>query len=356
MLCMGFVPNWYGLAALRAVLGIFESALFPGAAYLISCWYPRKDMGLRNSVFYITSACAGSFAKLLGWVFSLLDGKGGRSGWRWIFIIYGVVTIFIGLLAYLLITDFPDKAKFLTEEERHIVITRIERDRADSKPDPLTYSKMLKYSMMWQPWLFALMFMSMTTATYSLAYFLPTILSSMGFDNVQSLVLGTPAYFWAIIPSVISGRVADKVKGARSWVIVFNATCLLIGTCMYSQLDKSQKGARFAGIFLAVGGANACIPLIISWQHTAIRAQSLRAYCSALTVAFGGIGGIIGSTVFMQKEQKIGYPSGIYTSLALMVFCILAAIGLQLYFRIQNRKADRGELVINDHEEFRYQP
>lgn len=75
--------NWSTLAALRAVLGVFESALFPGAAYLISCWYPRKEMAVRNVVFYITSAVAGSFAKPLGYCFSLLHQKRGMSGWRW---------------------------------------------------------------------------------------------------------------------------------------------------------------------------------------------------------------------------------------------------------------------------------
>jgi hypothetical protein len=76
----------------------------------------------------------------------------------------------IALVAYALVVDFPDKATFLTEEERHIVITRIERDRADSKPDPVTLRKVGRYACQLQPWLFAIMFCSTTTATYSLAY------------------------------------------------------------------------------------------------------------------------------------------------------------------------------------------
>lgn len=83
MLGMGFVTNWSQLAALRAVLGVFESVLFPGAAFLISCWYPRKDMAVRTVVFYITSAVAGSFAKPLGYSFSLLHGRSNLSGWQW---------------------------------------------------------------------------------------------------------------------------------------------------------------------------------------------------------------------------------------------------------------------------------
>lgn len=102
-------------------------------------------------------------------------------------------------LAYVLIVDFPDRATFLTDDERKIVTTRIERDRADSKHDPMTRQKLFKYATQLQPWLFAFMFMSTTTATYSLAYFLPTILATMGFKNIESMMLGTPAYAWALV-------------------------------------------------------------------------------------------------------------------------------------------------------------
>lgn len=356
MIGMAFANSWSTLAALRAILGLFESALFPGAAYLISCWYPRKDMGVRNSVFYITSAVAGSFAKPLGYCFSLLHGKRGLTGWRWLFLFYGILTVVIALIAYLTVTDFPDKATFLDPEEKRIVTLRIERDRADSKPDPLTMAKIGKYLLQWRPWCFAIFFMSTTTATYSLAYFMPTILQQMGFTNVESMLLGTPAYFWAIIPALSCGRIADKVPRMRGYMVMFNSACIIVGTAMYSQLDKSQRAARFAGIFLAVGGGNSNVPLIISWQHTSIRAQSKRGYCSALSVAFGGIGGILGSALFFNHEAKIGYPTGINTTLALNGLTFVGAGFLTLYMRMMNRKAERGEIVIEDNEDFRYQP
>lgn len=47
------------MGAMRALLGIFESCLFPGAAYLIACWYPRKQMARRSAAFYITSIAVG---------------------------------------------------------------------------------------------------------------------------------------------------------------------------------------------------------------------------------------------------------------------------------------------------------
>lgn len=135
---------------------------------------------------------------------------------------------------------------------------------------------------------------------------------------------------------------------------------------MYSQLDKNHRAARFAGIFLAVGGANcgsnltlltpANVPLIISWQQTSLRSHSKRAYSAALTVAFGGIGGIFGSALFMQKEAKQGYPTGIWFTIGVNVATVIATISMTIWMRIQNKKADRGEIVLEEHDDFRFQP
>jgi MFS family permease len=159
-LCMGFAKTWQQLAGLRAVLGAFESALFPGAAYLLACWYPRKSMASRNTIFYMLSAFSSSCTTPLTYCFTLLHRRGGLSGWAWMFILCGVLTIVIGILALLFLVDVPAKATFLTEEERSFVRTRIERDRADSEDDPLTKEKLMRYLGDWQLWLYGVMFMS----------------------------------------------------------------------------------------------------------------------------------------------------------------------------------------------------
>jgi hypothetical protein len=56
------------------------------------------------------------------------------------------------------IVDCPDKATFLTEEERHVVVTRIERDRGDSEYDPMTGAKLVAYLTTPKIWLFGCKF------------------------------------------------------------------------------------------------------------------------------------------------------------------------------------------------------
>ena len=39
--------NYAGLFAVRFMLGVVEAPLFPGAIYVMSCWYTRKELAFR---------------------------------------------------------------------------------------------------------------------------------------------------------------------------------------------------------------------------------------------------------------------------------------------------------------------
>lgn len=197
--------------------------------------------------------------------------------------------------------------------------------------------------------------MSSTVSSYALAYFLPVILASLGFNNIQSMVLNIPPNAWSVIPALITAWMADRYRNMRAAVIIFSAVCLVVGTAMYSQLGADQMVARYAGIFLAVQGGNCNVPLVLSWAQTSIREQSKRGFTAAVVVAFGGIGGIVASVAFNQNEAASGYRSGVILTMAINGAVAVFAGVLHFWMRKQNRAADRGEKVLEGDETFRYQ-
>lgn len=78
------------------------------------------------------------------------------------------MTIIGGIFAFLFLPDFPDKNKFLTEEQTRMVLQRIEKDRGDATPDEITKEKVLKHSADWTSWAYGLMFMSSTMPAYAI--------------------------------------------------------------------------------------------------------------------------------------------------------------------------------------------
>lgn len=126
--CQGLVHNFAGLAAARWFLGAFEAGLLPGINFYLSCWYERTELGVRFAVFFSAAAIAGSFGGLLAAAIGEMKGVGGYPGWAWILIIEGLATVVIGVASFWMVFDFPDTAKFLTEEERQRLHAKLERD------------------------------------------------------------------------------------------------------------------------------------------------------------------------------------------------------------------------------------
>lgn len=237
-----------------------------------------------------------------------------------------------------------------------MVITRIERDRADSVPDPLTWAKCLIYIREPRPWIFGFMFCSAALTVYALAYFLPAILASMGFNNMEVQLLSTPPNFWALFPALMTAWISDKYK-LRGQMVMLNAAQIILGVSLFSQLPRQQKAARYVGVFFAAAGCNSNVPLVTSWAQTGIRKQSRRAFTSAFIIAWGGIGGILASVAFRQQEAKKvpQFPTGIFLTIAMAAATFMFALGLIIWFKYQNRRADRGEVILEGEEGFRYQ-
>jgi len=138
----------------------------------------------------------------------------------------------------------------------------------------------------------------------------------------------------------------------RGPAIAFNAILAIIGLSIMG--FHSNPNVRYFGVFFATAGANANIPVCMSYQANNIRGQWKRAFCSATLVGFGSLGGIVGSTVF-RKQDRPGYVPGISVAIGSQVLiCLLVGV-LTLAFRRQNAKADRGEVRLEEgSEDFRY--
>lgn len=124
MIGQGFVTNLGQLIATRVLLGFFEAGIFPGSFYLISFWYKREEAQKRFTVYFCSVILASAFGGLLATGIANMDGIGGHSNWRWIFILEGIITCLVAFAAYFFISDFPTEAKWLSDSERRFVLAK----------------------------------------------------------------------------------------------------------------------------------------------------------------------------------------------------------------------------------------
>lgn len=106
-----------------------------GVAYYLTMWYCRHEIQFRQALFFSAASVAGAFSGLLAFGISKMDGVGNLEGWRWIFILEGIATVIAAIAAFFLLHDFPETAKFLTDEERAFVVFRLKYQGQSAKLD-----------------------------------------------------------------------------------------------------------------------------------------------------------------------------------------------------------------------------
>jgi actin cytoskeleton-regulatory complex protein SLA1 len=97
-LCTAFVKNWKQMIALRILLGIAMSGIYPGLTYLISTWYTRKEQQLRFALLQsgeVIVLATGGFVN-----FGLNQLGGSLKGWQWMFLVQGLITSVLGIVTY----------------------------------------------------------------------------------------------------------------------------------------------------------------------------------------------------------------------------------------------------------------
>ncbi|KAJ3565558.1 hypothetical protein NP233_g7557 [Leucocoprinus birnbaumii] len=293
---MGFVNNWQQLTITRVFLGAFEACYFPAMVLLISTWYKRHEVQKRLAAFYLISITATGVSPILAWALSLLDGKRNIAGWRWIFIVEGALTLFLGVLCWIWIVDFPHQNKFLTPEQTALVIKRIDEDRGDAIPDELTAEKVWKYLGDWKLW-----------AYDAQAYFISIILKGMGWDETHSLLLSAPPYGPPLLTCMLFSWLSDKFRHRSTFIYIQGLMCL-IGLVLTAFGGKNS--VRYFGTFLTNAGNVGTIPGILAWSSNNVVSHSKRNVQSAVTVMLGGIGGIMATTTFRAKDAPHYLPGG----------------------------------------------
>ena len=96
--------------------------------YLMGMWYTRSEAQKRFSFFFNSTTLGGAFGCVLAAGIGEMDGIRGYGGWRWVFIIEGLLTAVVGLVCFFLVSDFPEDVKWLNDEERAFIKAKLARD------------------------------------------------------------------------------------------------------------------------------------------------------------------------------------------------------------------------------------
>ncbi|OCF30514.1 hypothetical protein I316_07842 [Kwoniella heveanensis BCC8398] len=335
-LSMGFVKNFSQLTAVRALLGLAEGGFWPGITFIVTQWYPRREAGYRTCLLFAAAGASGAFGGLLARALEKMNGLGGLEGWRWIFIIEGLITILITAAMYFFIADCPESAKFLTEEERGAVVCRLSEDNQlmptdfrwryvrDTLLSPLTYLQ-------------GLVQFGSYIGVLSFTTFAPSIVKGMGYTAGTAQLLTVPPYVLGCMSTIVIGYLSDK-RGVR---YPFLAGCLLTSFAGFMILRfVTSVPAQYVACCLVCIGALPLIPLEVTWNGNNQGGELKRALAIAIQVGGSNSSGFVASFAYLAKDApryQRGHAIGAgFNAMALSVATLIAA-----YMVYQNRRRDR---------------
>jgi len=229
---------------------------------MLSLFYTRREIATRVSILYSANIIATAVAGLISAAtFASLGGVHGLSGWRWLFIILGVVTFGIAIVAIWVLPDHPLSTRWLTPEERELAHSRMELDTVGRQTSSGAWAGLKLAARDPKLWFLTLLqFLHLCACGFN--SFFPTVVKTLGYSTTITLVITTGPYLCAGAFSVALAWSSGR-KNEKSWHIVLGMVVALVGFIMAAATLNTV--VRFLSLFLFATGAYSANSIIIGW-------------------------------------------------------------------------------------------
>ena len=314
----GFLEPKSQFYSLRFILGLAEAGFFPGVIVYLSHWFLYADRAKTKSLFLIGIPMASIISNPLStWIMNNVKWA-QMAGWRWVFILEGIPAVLIGIVTWYFLTDRPEQAKWLSEDEKAWLVAEIEKEhQAKVKTGGDSIVASLKSP---QVWLLAAIYFFGITGMYGFTFFLPAVADKM--KDVSSgwqVVIITLPYILGLIAMIVNGAHSDRT-GERRW---HTAIPLLLASVAMALAGFFANSTILAATCLCLLGVTLYAYLPAFWTHpTARLTASSAAFAIGLINSVGNLGGYVGPMfVGKLKTDSGNYQSGLY----FLAGCILIA-------------------------------
>ncbi|KAK1139435.1 hypothetical protein N8T08_000798 [Aspergillus melleus] len=324
--CQATTHSFAGLVVSRFFLGFVEAPFFPGAVMLMSSWYTRQELSHRIAWFYAGSSLANAFGGLIGaGVLGNLHDAHGIAGWRWLFIIEGCITVGVSVVAAFMLPNYPATTSWLDASEQSYAQWRLVADAGEADDTNTGSMKEALYLVFTDKRIYLFILLQHTSLlAQNFQYFFPTIVQTLGYDNIITLLITAPVWIATFLVSLVvtwtSGRTNDRGIHIIALMMVSVIGCIICTA-------TTNIGAKFFGMFLMPMGAVSAYQIIIAWVANSFpRPLVKRSAAIAIANMLGNTASIYGSYMWPSSSGPRYIPGGGATAGVAFLVAVLAFI------------------------------
>jgi len=318
-------PQFY---TVRFFLGLAEAGFFPGVMVYLTHWFPNRDRSRALALLIMGQPTAQIVSPKITNALMSVHAL-GLAGWQWVYIFWGIPAIALGVYVWLVMTDRPAQAKWLTVEERDALVAELEREKTLRAPK--AHQSLFSFFKNPKVLLLTTAYFCTVSASMGFELFMPSILKDWyKFDvgKITWLVMLPPML--AIVGVLFVGWNADRLK-ERRWHTLVPVSLSLIALAV-APLTRGTQGYNIyltmVCFMVAAAGLKAYQPAF--WSLPSLFLSSTAAAGSiGLINCVGNIGAFYGQTLLGWVEKATGsFIGGLYWlcgSMAIfliIVFCL----------------------------------
>ncbi|KAJ5130863.1 uncharacterized protein N7515_006902 [Penicillium bovifimosum] len=342
----GFIKNVAGLYVTRLLLGVFESGLFPCLTVLLTTFYKREEQAQRISYLFVSAALSGGFGGLLAFGLIRLDGAAGLEGWRWLFIIEGLMSAVIGIATFFLLPNNYETAYFLNEEDKALMRIRMQQSARYADTEEFNIKEVWKTLRDPKSWLTSFNQICVNICSFGFSTFLPTIIKGFGYDSVKTQLLTVPVYIWASAFYLVVANLSDRVRMRAVFMVPL---CLVtaVGYAMLLGVDVHARGALYFATYVCVTGIYAVVGLGVSWNANSHSGYYKRAMGVGLQQSIGNCAGLIAGQIYkspVNGRYLVGH------SVSLAAICLACIGNASMWVLLRWHNTQRAQLSPEERE------
>jgi D-galactonate transporter len=314
--CTALVRTPWEFYTVRFLLGLAEAGFFPGMILYLTYWFPSYRRAKMMALLMAGNPVSGIVGgPLSGYILRYFSGSQGVAGWQWLFIIEAMPAIVLGVIIFFYLDDRVVNARWLSSDEKEAVASDI-ADEAGSK----THYTVISVFTCARVWLLCAIYFCITSGSYAIGFWLPTIIRQSGVKDPFDIGLLTMLpYTLALIVMFFVGRHSDKMR-ERRWHIILPSTLAALGFILCTRAGNSTSIAMI-GLVMAVVGVVTALPMF--WAlPTSFLGGTAAAAGIALVNCTGNLGGFFSPTIIGILKT---YTGTLNSGLFMVSGCMLAS-------------------------------
>lgn len=335
-----FVVGPYSLYVMRFLLGAAEAGFFPGVLLYLTYWLPSAYRARMVAIFMVAIPAANFIGSPLSGLLLSLDGWLGMRGWHWLFILEGIPAVLLGIACLFVLTDRPEQARWLNDEQRNWLTGRLAEEAAKKTAiGHISLWKLLRHK---DIWVLALIYSGASAAGSTMSVWAPQLLKTFDLSAMQIGLVNAIPYGVASLLMILWGRSSDRT-GERRWHTAL--TLLLIAAGLLMTLFTDSLTATVVMLTMVLVGAYSMKgpfwALVSGWLSSSTVAAGL--------AAVGAMANLVGGGIMVNAYGAIHDATGSY-SLALMplaALCTVAGIMVLVIGRKRQREQQQTGATAN---------